>query len=50
MGMELGCRHVVLAPGHSARDCFAMLEEVGVQLEPKPFSVGVRIEHPQPSD
>ena len=47
-GEELGCRHVVLAPGHSARDCFAMLEEVGVQLEPKPFSVGVRIEHPQP--
>ena len=47
-GEEVRCRHVVLAPGHSARDCFAMLEEVGVQLEPKPFSVGVRIEHPQP--
>ena len=47
-GQRIDCRHLVLAPGHSARDCFAMLEDVGVQLEPKPFSVGVRIEHPQP--
>lgn len=47
-GEQIDCRHVVLAPGHSARDCFAMLERVGVALEAKPFSVGVRIEHPQP--
>jgi len=47
-GQQLPCRHLVLAPGHSARDCFAMLDQVGVQLERKPFSVGVRIEHPQP--
>ena len=47
-GQEIACRHCVLAPGHSARDCFLMLERIGVQLEPKPFSVGVRIEHPQP--
>ena len=46
-GEVLPCRHLVLAPGHSARDCFAMLERVGVQLEPKQFSVGFRIEHPQ---
>ena len=47
-GQRIDCRHLVLAPGHSARDCFAMLEDEGVQLDPKPFSVGVRIEHPQP--
>ena len=40
-------RQVVLACGHSARDTFAMLHEAGVVLEQKPFSVGVRIEHPQ---
>ena len=47
-GRTISCRHLVLAPGHSARDCFSMLEQIGVKLEPKPFSVGVRIEHPQP--
>ena len=47
-GRTISCRHLVLAPGHSARDCFSMLERIGVKLEPKPFSVGVRIEHPQP--
>ena len=47
-GDAIPCRHLVLAPGHSARDCFAMLEQVGVQIEAKMFSVGVRIEHPQP--
>ena len=46
-GTEMPCRHLVLAPGHSARDCFEMLEQIGVQLQRKPFSVGVRIEHPQ---
>ena len=46
-GTEIPCRHLVLAPGHSARDCFEMLQEIGVQLQRKPFSVGVRIEHPQ---
>ena len=46
-GRRIGCRHLVLAPGHSARDCFAMLDVAGVQLERKPFSVGFRIEHPQ---
>ena len=38
---------VVLACGHSARDTFAMLHRAGASMEPKPFSVGVRIEHPQ---
>jgi uncharacterized protein len=46
-GETLLSEHVVLAPGHSARDVFAMLHERGVQLEAKPFSIGFRIEHPQ---
>ena len=43
----LPARHVVLAPGHSARDTFEMLRGRGVPMEPKPFAVGVRIEHRQ---
>jgi uncharacterized FAD-dependent dehydrogenase len=39
--------HVVLAVGHSARDTFHMLHDRGVHVEAKPFSIGVRIEHPQ---
>jgi uncharacterized FAD-dependent dehydrogenase len=46
-GETLRADHVVLAPGHSARDLFAMLHARGVALETKPFSIGVRIEHPQ---
>jgi uncharacterized FAD-dependent dehydrogenase len=38
---------VVLAVGHSARPTFEMLFDKGVLIEPKPFSIGVRIEHPQ---
>lgn len=44
---ELAASRVVLALGHSSRDTFAMLHDAGVFLEPKPFSIGVRIEHPQ---
>ena len=43
----LPTKHVVLAPGHSARDTFEMLQKRGVPMEPKPFAVGVRIEHRQ---
>jgi uncharacterized FAD-dependent dehydrogenase len=39
--------HVVLAVGHSARPTFEMLHRRGVHIDPKPFSIGVRIEHPQ---
>ncbi|HVF34744.1 MAG TPA: hypothetical protein VND91_05420, partial [Candidatus Saccharimonadia bacterium] len=46
-GEELRADHVVIALGHSARDTFAMLQERGVFLEAKPFSLGFRIEHPQ---
>lgn len=37
---------IYLALGHSARDTFALLHEKGVAVEPRPISVGVRIEHP----
>ena len=37
----------VLALGHSARDTFEMLNRRGVYMEPKPFAVGLRVEHPQ---
>jgi uncharacterized protein len=46
-GEQLDADHVVLALGHSARDTFTMLHGRGVFMEPKPFSVGFRIEHPQ---
>ena len=46
-GERMAADHVVLALGHSARDTFKMLHERGVYIEPKPFSVGFRIEHPQ---
>ena len=46
-GETLACDHVVLAVGHSARDTFQMLFDKGVYIEPKPFSIGFRIEHPQ---
>ena len=44
---EMDCHHVILAVGHSARDTFEMLLDRGVYIEPKPFSIGFRIEHPQ---
>jgi uncharacterized protein len=47
-GEFIESNHVVLAVGHSARDTFEMLHAQGVYLEPKAFSVGFRIEHPQP--
>lgn len=38
---------VILATGHSARDTFAMLHDLGISMEAKSFAVGVRMEHPQ---
>ncbi|MDO4544778.1 MAG: NAD(FAD)-utilizing dehydrogenase [Bacillota bacterium] len=38
---------LILAIGHSARDTFRMLLEKGLNMEQKPFSIGVRIQHPQ---
>ena len=47
MSEALDCDTLVLAPGHSARDTFQMLYEVGVPMESKPFAIGCRIEHEQ---
>ncbi|HWR61799.1 MAG TPA: hypothetical protein VN580_09325 [Clostridia bacterium] len=38
---------IIAALGHSARDTYRMLYERGVSIAPKPFSIGVRIEHRQ---
>ena len=46
-GEEILAQAAVLAIGHSARDTFSMLLKRGVKLEPKPFAVGLRIQHPQ---
>jgi len=46
-GEHILSRHVILAVGHSARDTFEALHARGVYMEPKPFSIGFRVEHPQ---
>ncbi len=38
---------VILATGHSARDVFSLLQHKKIEIEFKPFALGVRIEHPQ---
>jgi uncharacterized FAD-dependent dehydrogenase len=45
--LELPCRHLVLAIGHSARDTYATLAGQRLVMEPKPFAIGLRVEHPQ---
>ena len=44
---DIKCGTCVLAVGHSARDTYEMLLEKGFDIAPKPFSVGVRVEHLQ---
>ncbi|TLS66244.1 FAD-dependent oxidoreductase [Mariprofundus erugo] len=46
-GEEITASHVVLATGHSARDTFERLQQLGIRMEAKSFAVGVRAEHPQ---
>lgn len=41
------CEVLVLAIGHSARDTFKMLYKNNIVMKPKPFAIGVRIQHPQ---
>ncbi|HEY3251438.1 MAG TPA: FAD-binding protein, partial [Ignavibacteria bacterium] len=38
---------VILATGHSARDIFQLLYNKKIEIESKPFALGVRVEHPQ---
>lgn len=47
-GEEIRGDAVILATGHSARDIYQTLARRKILLEPKPFAVGFRIEHPQP--
>ena len=44
---RIPCRRLIAACGHSARDTFEMLCKLNIPLEPKPFAMGVRIEHRQ---
>ncbi len=46
-GREIPCDTAVFAIGHSARDTFEMLHQQAIAMEPKPFAMGVRIEHKQ---
>lgn len=46
-GETIPCTDALFAIGHSARDTFRMLENAGLPMEPKPFAMGVRIEHRQ---
>ncbi len=46
-GERTRCGPLVIAIGHSARDTMSMLYGNGLTLEPRPFQLGVRIEHPQ---
>lgn len=46
-GERISASRVVLAIGHSARDTFQMLFDNQLQMEQKPFAVGVRMEHPR---
>ena len=46
-GDVIDCDHAIFAIGHSARDTFEMLDQTGIPMEPKPFAMGVRIEHKQ---
>lgn len=39
---------IIVATGHSARDIFEQLHKKNIQIEFKPFALGVRVEHPQP--
>jgi uncharacterized FAD-dependent dehydrogenase len=44
---KINCSKMILATGHSARDIFYLLFKKGIQIQAKPFALGVRIEHSQ---
>lgn len=46
-GQQFKADALILATGHSARDIFELLHGMGLEVEAKPFALGVRIEHPQ---
>lgn len=45
--LEFDTQHLLLCLGHSARDTIRTLFDKGLKMEPKSFSMGVRIEHLQ---
>ncbi len=45
--ISIKCSNLILAIGHSARDTYKMLYENKIQMSPKSFAVGVRVEHDQ---
>jgi uncharacterized FAD-dependent dehydrogenase len=44
---EVRTDRLILAIGQSADDTYRLLQERGVRMEPKPFAIGLRVEHPQ---
>ncbi|MEQ8908518.1 MAG: FAD-binding protein [Vicingaceae bacterium] len=38
---------LLLGTGHSARDIFELLHQKNIEVQAKPFALGVRVEHPQ---
>lgn len=46
-GEKISGEAVILATGHSARDIFELLHMKGIDIEAKPFALGVRVEHAQ---
>jgi len=40
-------KKLILATGHSSRDIFELLERSEIEIQSKPFALGVRVEHPQ---
>ena len=44
---EIRTNHLILASGQSAEDTYERLYQLGVHMEPKPFAIGFRVEHPQ---
>ena len=46
-GEKLFSKYIVLATGHSAKEMYYHLHELGVEMKQKDFAVGVRIEHPR---
>ncbi|MEO7961875.1 MAG: FAD-dependent protein, partial [Ginsengibacter sp.] len=46
-GDAISAAAFILATGHSAREIFGLLHRKKITILPKPFALGVRIEHPQ---
>ncbi len=44
---QVAISHLILATGHSARDIFHLLHRKGIEIQAKPFALGVRVEHSQ---